>query len=523
MEEGSKKRLRGVIYARYSCNKQREESIEGQIRECKEFAKNNGIDVLNTYIDRAMSATNDNRPEFQRMISDSYLNRFDVVLIWKSDRFSRNRKQAISYREILKENKVRLLSATEPNIEGPAGILFESMNDGYNEYYVSEMKVKMRRGEKENVLEGKTNGGTAPLGYRSEKNRLVIDEEEAKTVRYMFDMYANTDITVNGLVHLLRKKGMYNKKGKPIPHASVGHILSNRKYIGEYRWGEVKNDCIPPIVDKDLFEKAQKKLKRNGGDSQRFVAREEYILSGKLRCGVCGSIMIGESGQKHHGAKVYRYYKCAKRKHGKGCTMFAVGKEVIEDYVCFRTIDFLSRQIDPDRLAREIHDYQEQQMPLAKNIEARIGEVSKKMSNIVSAIEAGLDPTELKSRYNDLKAQRDELERSLDEEKCRNRVMPVEEIKAALLHCKGISLNSLKEKKMLIDLLINSVIIQEDGSIDVIFNYREKEPKVPFSFRSSTTPLTWSTIFNNKWPELLEIYLYNETFGIRLDARDILK
>lgn len=87
-------------------------------------------------------------------------------LIWKSDRFSRNRKQAISYREILKENKAKLLSATEPNIDGPAGILFESMNDGYNEYYVSEMKVKMRRGEKENVLEGKTNGGASPFGYR---------------------------------------------------------------------------------------------------------------------------------------------------------------------------------------------------------------------------------------------------------------------------------------------------------------------------------------------------------------------
>lgn len=83
---------------------------------------------------RAMSATNDNRPEFQRMISDSYLDRFDAVLIWKSDRFSRNRKQAICYRDILRENHVKLLSATEPNIEGPAGILFESMNDGYNEY-----------------------------------------------------------------------------------------------------------------------------------------------------------------------------------------------------------------------------------------------------------------------------------------------------------------------------------------------------------------------------------------------------
>lgn len=144
--------IRGVIYAHYSCNKQREESIEGQIRECKEFARNNGIDAINTYIDRAMSATNDNRSEFQRMISDSYLDWFDAVLIWKSDRFSRNKKQAICYRDILKEKHVKLLSATEPNIEDPAGILFESINDGYNKYYVSEMKVKMKRGEGEKEM-----------------------------------------------------------------------------------------------------------------------------------------------------------------------------------------------------------------------------------------------------------------------------------------------------------------------------------------------------------------------------------
>lgn len=135
------KRLRGVICTRYSYNKQREESIEGQIRECKEFARTSRIDIINTYIDRAMSTTNDNRPQFQRMNSDSCLDRFDVVLIWKSDRFSKNWKQAIPYRDILRENGVKLLSATEPNIEGPAGILFESMNDGYNKYYVFEMKT----------------------------------------------------------------------------------------------------------------------------------------------------------------------------------------------------------------------------------------------------------------------------------------------------------------------------------------------------------------------------------------------
>ena len=485
--------IRGVIYARYSCNKQREESIEGQIRECKEFARINGIDVINTYIDRAMSATNDNRPEFQRMISDSYLDRFDAVLIWKSDRFSRNRKQAICYRDILKENHVKLLSATEPNIEGPAGILFESMNDGYNEYYISEMKVKMKRGEKENVLEGKTNGGVPAYGYRTEKYKYYIIEKEAETIRYIFDMYANTDITVNGLTQLLKRKGLFARSGKPFTHGSVSHILKNRKYIGEYHWGDVKNDCIPPIVDKSLFEKVQKKLKDNGRDCQKFQAAEDYILTGKFFCGDCSSQMIGESGQKKNG-KIYRYYKCSKRKHGKGCKMPSINKDIIEDYVCYRTLEFLSSQANIDKLAKAIHEYQESKSPRIQTIEAKIGEASKKMNNILSAIEAGLDPTDLKCRYNELKSLRDELEHGLDEEKCRNPVMSIEDIKMVLRKCKNVSLKSLKEKKILINLMVNSVIMHEDGRLDVFYNYREREPKVPLSCLSSTTPLNWSTI-----------------------------
>ena len=489
-EEG--KRLRGVIYARYSCNKQREESIEGQIRECKEFARTNNIDIINTYVDRAMSATNDNRPQFQRMISDSYLDRFDVVLIWKSDRFSRNRKQAISYRDILCENGVKLLSATEPNIEGPAGILFESMNDGYNEYYVAEMKIKMKRGEKENVLEGKTNGGVPAFGYRTEKNRYYIVEKEAEAVRYLFQMYADTPITVNGLCELLKRKGLFNRSGKPFAQGSLYNMLRNRKYIGEYTWGDVKNDCIPPIIDKELFDKVQKKMKENGRNPQRFQSREDYILSGKFICGRCGSFMIGESCQKPDG-RIYRYYKCSNRKHGKGCKMVSINKDIVEDYVCFRAMEFLSNEINIDRLANEICKYQSAKTPMIENLEARIGETSKKMKNIIAAIEAGLDPIELKGRYNELNDLRCELEHSLDEEKCRNPVMTLEDIKQTLMRCQNVSLSSLKEKKILIDLLVNTIYLNENGTIDIIFNYRQKEPQVPLSLLSSTTNLAWST------------------------------
>ena len=115
--------MRAVIYARFSSDKQNEASIEGQLRECLEYAKYNGIDVIGEYIDRAVSAKTDNRPDFQRMIKDSYKNAFDTVLVWKLDRFARNRYDSAYYKNILKKNGVRVVSAKESISQGADGIL----------------------------------------------------------------------------------------------------------------------------------------------------------------------------------------------------------------------------------------------------------------------------------------------------------------------------------------------------------------------------------------------------------------
>ena len=114
--------MKAIIYARYSSDNQREESIEGQIRECMEFAERNGIVVFGTYIDRALSAKTDNRPEFQRMIKDSYRKLFDTVLVWKLDRFARNRYDSAYYKNILKKNGVKVISAKEYISDGPEGV-----------------------------------------------------------------------------------------------------------------------------------------------------------------------------------------------------------------------------------------------------------------------------------------------------------------------------------------------------------------------------------------------------------------
>ena len=123
--------MTAVIYARYSSDSQREASIEGQLRDCKDYAEKNGITVVGTYIDRAYSAKTDDRPDFQRMIKDSGRKIFDVVLVWKLDRFARNRYDSARYKTQLKKNGVKLMSATEIISEGPEGIILESVLEGY--------------------------------------------------------------------------------------------------------------------------------------------------------------------------------------------------------------------------------------------------------------------------------------------------------------------------------------------------------------------------------------------------------
>ena len=111
--------MTAVIYARYSSDNQREESIEGQIRECTAYAEKNDITIVKHYIDRAISAKTDNRPQFQQMIKDSDKKLFDIVLVWKLDRFARNRYDSARYKTQLKKNGVKLMSATEIISEGP--------------------------------------------------------------------------------------------------------------------------------------------------------------------------------------------------------------------------------------------------------------------------------------------------------------------------------------------------------------------------------------------------------------------
>ena len=180
--------MKAVIYARYSSDNQREESIDGQLRECMEYAKFNGIDVVNSYIDRALSAKTDNRPNFQRMIKDSYKGLFDVVLVWKLDRFARNRYDSAHYKTILKRNGVRVLSAKETISEGAEGQeqiktpLFTTDQIAFAIYKFRQLDLSMREA-KQALIDGFANAiylyddhAKLILNYKNDTKTITLDE-----------------------------------------------------------------------------------------------------------------------------------------------------------------------------------------------------------------------------------------------------------------------------------------------------------------------------------------------------------
>ena len=317
--------MTGLIYARYSSDNQREESIDGQIRECKEFAEKNDIRIIDTYIDRALSAKTDNRPSFQQMINESSKGLSDVIIVWKLHRFARNRYDSAHYKNILKKNGGKVISATEAISSGAEGILLESMLEGYAEYYSAEFAVKVTRGLTENALKCKYNGGSVALG-------CVIDDEQhfqinptlAPVVLNIFNDYLSGK-TQKEIRDELNNKGLKNANGREFTINNISKILTNRRYIDNYIYKDVLiENGIPAIIPNDVFDKVQEMIVVNKRAPSRHKAVDDCLLTTKLYCGKCKAFMVGESGNAR--GKRYSYYKCVSTKRNKTCDKKAVKK-----------------------------------------------------------------------------------------------------------------------------------------------------------------------------------------------------
>ena len=406
-----------VIYARYSSTNQREESIEGQLRECHRYAEKAGLSVIHEYTDSAISGTSDKRPAFQQMIQDSKFHAFEIVIVWKLDRFSRSRYDAAIYRKQLADNGVRLVSAMETFSDGPEGIILEGLMEAMAEYYSANLSENISRGMYDSALQRRYLGKRM-LGYRKGSDgRYEIDPDEAEVVRRIFNEYQDGKPQAE-IVEDLNRDGFRTSRGMAFTKNSIYRIIENEKYTGMYRYKDIEDpDGIPPIISKEQYEAVNNMAKRRQYKKRKKDPVDMYLLTGKLYCGHCDHPMTGESARSKNGS-YFKYYTCTEsRKSGSNCNKRRVPKDWIESEV----IRIISAEILSDEFIGIVADaFMEKQAARdnKKELEVlsrQLKEVEKKINNINSAIADGIWSSSTGSMLADLESRQIALQESIQE------------------------------------------------------------------------------------------------------------
>lgn len=465
------------LYMRYSSDRQTEQSIEGQRRVCMEFCKRQGYNVVEQYIDRATSAfkDTDKRTQFQKMIKDSEKQLWEAVVVYKLDRFARNRYDSATYKARLKKNGVRVISATENISDNPEGVILEAVLEGMAEFYSKELSQKITRGMHESAYKCHSTGGHIPLGYRIENKKFVIDEAAASIVREAFELYANGD-TVAEICEAFNDKGYKTTKGSEFNKNSFKSMFKNEKYIGVYKYNDVRiEDGIPAIVDKTTFEIVQKRLAKNAQAPARGKAKVDYLLSQKLFCGHCGATMTGETGTSCSGVK-YNYYTCSSRKRFHSCDKTSVGKDFIERIVVEDALTILTSEIVEElaEAAVKQNRIDIENDGLVPALTREMHELETSIDNLIRMVERGADSEALTNRLIDLEKQKKATEKRLAAARADVVVLEKEHIVWWLNGFRNGNIEDKDFRRRIIDLLVNSVTVwdEPDGwfKITTVYN-----------------------------------------------------
>ena len=404
-----------VIYARYSSQGQNEQSIDGQIRICTQYAESKGWQVVKVYRDKAKTGTNDHRPEFQQMISDASRGVFEQVIVYKFDRFARNRLDSIMYKaQLKKQHGVRVVSATEPVSDDEGGEIYEMFLEWNDEKYSERLAKRVKDGIDTSVKNGTFTGGYLIYGYslsdtnqRGNKgiiHRVDINPEQAEVVRYIFKAYAG-GIGKQEIADELNRRHL-TYRGKRFTIRTFENWLTNAKYTGTYYCGgRLCDNTYPQIIDQATFDKVQQRLRQNKIMAGANSAIEPYILSGKLFCGKCGALMTAGGGTGRHGKKHY-YYVCH-NKCKNTCDKQREAKDKLERIVIQNIYEFLNEPRNVNCMADDLIKFHNQRTSTdeLKSIEARIRHAQDAMEQLTNAF--------VLARNDTLRAN---IERKMDEQ-----------------------------------------------------------------------------------------------------------
>ena len=479
----------GVIYARYSSHSQRDVAIEQQVRECERFAARNGIRIVGTYEDRALTGTNDRRPGFQKMMKDAESGGWAYVIVYSLDRFARDRYDSAVYKRQLKNCGVKVLSAMENISDDPSGILMESLLEGLAEYYSKELSQKIRRGMADNASKCMVNG-SLPLGYvRGEDGRYAINEAEAETVRSIFQRVKKGD-RICDIIRDLNSQGIRTKTGREWNKSSFNAILSNERYTGVYIYGDFRfPGGIPPIVSQELYDAVQyavstKPNPRAPGIPQKRRREDSvYLLTGRLFCGHCKKPMVGISGTSKQGVPHY-YYVCKGKRTEHSCQKKNVPRERVESLIATALRDTMLTDKAISVLADAAIAYQSQSADNAQ-VEAlrnRMAEITKSINNLISAMEAGIFSASTQSRLAELEAEKRDVTAQLSAAQERaSQQLSRQDIVTILKMFQDGDVSDKHYQEAMIDTFLVAAYVYDDH-IKIVFKVGsdKKEASLPF-------------------------------------------
>lgn len=486
-----------VIYARYSSHNQNEQSIEGQLEVCRNYAKQYNYTIIGEYIDRAQSGTSDNRPQFKKMIEDSNKKTFEGVLVYQLDRFARNRYDSATYKAKLKKNGIRVFSARENINDDASGILMESVLEGMAEYFSAELGQKVKRGMKINADNCYYNGGTIPLGFKLvevdsditdatgrivKKKKFAIDDETAPVVKKIFEMYTNGYLMAD-IIRYLNNRNVKTATSGEFNKNSIRNILLNKRYIGIYTYnGKDTIGGIPRIIDDDTFNKVQEKMFKNKKAPARARAKTEYLLTTKLFCGHCKDLMTGYSGTSKTG-KLHNYYMCNNARK-KLCDKKAVQKNYIEDLVVNQAREVLTDD-NIKRISTKVVELanKEKDSGNLRRLNKLLKENETQKKNLFDSLKICNIDAVKQSIFEEINKMEIEHQKIINEiaiEESQHIKLTVNEVKFFLVQLRKGNINDIKYRRLLINTLIYQVFLYDD-SITIVFNTQGKpyEKKIP--------------------------------------------
>lgn len=405
-----------VIYARYSCHNQKEESIEQQIEACTKYAIANGYQITGTYADKAITGKRETRAAFQRLIRDAERREFNTVIAYKSNRIARNMLNALQFEAKMDSFGISTLYAAEEFGDNAAGRFAMRMMMNVNQFYSENMAEDILRGMRDNAMNCKVNSGALPLGYRKGADgKYEIDPEEAEIVREIFTKVSEGMLYVE-IANELNSRGIKTKYDGLWNKNSFRKMLSNERYLGVYVWRDVRIDNgVPQIIEKELFDTVQEKINTKSTRG-RHERDGEYILTGKLICGKCGSLMTGVSGTGINGAK-YHYYACRKR-NDPNCDKRYVPRKELEQAVVHAVMDYLFDSETIDWMVDCCMEYQKntfENQQLVAN-QQRVKDINAELEHIVNAICKGVFSDTTQEKLLALEAERGQLEQEIEEQ-----------------------------------------------------------------------------------------------------------